>query len=146
MDKLTRKDFLKRAGLFGLGAMSAAALLQACGGGEESSSEASNGAQGPMKSPPKATSKPDPKPAVAEAPANDGAADCSKLNAGLTDQDKTVRDAVGYMDQSTEADKNCTNCRFWQPDKFDGPCGGCQLFANGAVNPAGYCKSWAAPV
>ena len=38
----------------------------------------------------------------------------------------------------------CKNCRFFQPDKFEGSCAGCMLFVNGGVEPGGYCKSWAA--
>ncbi len=69
-------------------------------------------------------------------------ADCSRYNASLTDQDLETRKNLGYVEKSPKPDQNCSNCRFWQPDKFEGACGGCQLFANGAVNPEGYCKSW----
>lgn len=127
--KTDRRTFLAKAGLLSLTALSGAALLQACGGGpEEASTDA--GSPGPA-----------PAPAAA---AESEAVDCSNLNAPLTDSDKEVRQSVGYAAKSPVEGKNCLNCRFYQPDKFEGDCGGCQLFVNGAVNPDGWCKSWAA--
>ena len=68
------------------------------------------------------------------------------MNANLTEQDMATRNALAYVDQSEDPEKNCSNCRFFQPEKFAGACGGCQLFPNGGVNPNGNCKSWAAVV
>lgn len=135
MSKTDRRTFLAKAGLLSLTALSGTALLQACGGSpEEASSES-----------------PSPKPAPAPAPAAEPEetsatvnADCDQYNADLAESDLNVRESVGYVAESPEADKICKNCRFYQPDKFEGACGGCQLFVNGAVAPGGYCKSWAA--
>jgi hypothetical protein len=142
---VTRKEFLKRAGLLSFGALSASALITACGGGGEESA-AESASKGPMKAPPPAPKKKEvestPQPAAEET----ADVDCSQFNANLTEQDKATRTAVKYVEKSTEPGKQCTNCRFWQPDKHPGACGGCQLFANGAVNPNGYCASWAEQV
>ena len=130
MSKTDRRTFLAKAGLLSLTAFSGAALLQACGGGATEEAASSS-----------------PKPAPAPAPAAatpSSATNCDELNANLTESDLSVRESIGYVAESPEADKICKNCRFYQPDKFEGSCGGCQLFVNGAVSPAGYCKSWAA--
>lgn len=135
---------MKRAGLMGLGAMSVTALITACGGGEEAASESAS--KGPMKAPPPAPKKKEVETAAQPAVEETADVDCSQFNANLTEQDKATRKAVMYVDKSEDPNKVCTNCRFWQPDKFSGDCGGCQLFANGAVNPNGYCGSWAEQV
>lgn len=130
MSKTDRRTFLAKAGLLSLTAFSGAALLQACGGSATEEAASSS-----------------PKPAPAPAPAaaaTESASSCDDLNANLAESDLSVRESVGYVAESPEAEKICKNCRFYQPDKFEGSCGGCQLFVNGAVNPGGYCKSWAA--
>lgn len=131
MDKLSRKDFIKRAGILGFSAVAAASFLASCGGSEPESSN-SGGATPP---PPPA---PKPKPSAVDE------AECTSLNKDLTEADLSTRNSLKYVAKSEKQDQNCTNCQFYQPDKFDGSCGGCQLFVNGAVHPNGWCLSWSA--
>jgi hypothetical protein len=134
MTKTDRRTFLTKAGILSLTAFSGVALLQACGGSPE---EASSDSPSPKPAPA-------PAPAASEAATEAATADCDQYNSDLAESDLSVRESVGYVAESPEADKICKNCRFYQPDKFEGACGGCQLFVNGAVAPGGYCKSWAA--
>ncbi|MCE2496399.1 MAG: high-potential iron-sulfur protein [Flavobacteriales bacterium] len=129
MEKLSRKEFLKRAGIFGLSAVAGTTLLAACGGGGAESS----GSEESTTPPP----KPQPKP-------ESMSADCSEYNKDLSEADLSTRESLQYVAMSEKEGENCMNCQFYQPDKFEGNCGGCQLFANGAVSPKGYCISWSA--
>lgn len=132
MSKTDRRTFLAKAGLLSLTALSGTALLQACGGGESEASSTEG------------SSSPAPAPAPAAAEESSSAINCDEHNTALTESDKQVRTSVDYQKESPVEGKICKNCRFYQPDKFEGACGGCQLFVNGAVNPGGWCKSWAA--
>ena len=60
---------------------------------------------------------------------------------GLTDADKQMRTTLKYVAVSTDAAKNCLNCKFYQADQHGDACGGCQLF-KGPVAPKGNCSSW----
>lgn len=122
MEKTNRRAFLSKASILGLGAISGAALLQAC-----SNSQSQENAS--------------PSPSPSPAPA---AASCDDHNIELSESDLSVRESVGYIAVSEKEDQICKNCRFYQADKFAGACGGCQLFVNGSVDPAAWCKSWAA--
>jgi len=132
MDKLSRKDFLKRAGILGFSAVAATSFLASCGSEPESSN--SGGATPPPPPPPTAK----PKPSAADD------VECTDLNKDLTEADLSTRNSLKYVPKTEKEDQNCLNCQFYQPDKFDGSCGGCQLFVNGAVNPNGWCLSWTA--
>ena len=64
--------------------------------------------------------------------------------AGMPKADVDQRNTLGYVDKAPSPDKECNNCQqFVEPAK-EGTCGKCKLLNNGPVNPAGYCKSWAA--
>jgi hypothetical protein len=52
-----------------------------------------------------------------------------------------MRRTLQYAEKSNVPGKRCDNCAQWEAGKYK-DCGGCKLFA-GAVNPAGYCLSWA---
>jgi hypothetical protein len=134
MSKTDRRTFLAKAGLLSLGALSAGTLLQSCGGSEDESQEKS--------------SSPSPKPSANLEPEVETSIPdpCDIHNQSLSAADLEVRKSVGYKSKSEFAAKNCQNCRFYQADKFEGDCGGCILFAHGAVNSNGYCNSWAAVV
>ena len=132
MEKLSRKEFLKKAGIFGLTAVAGTTLLAACGGGDTGAGDSGSGAQAPPPPPP-----PQPMPNAAADP-------CESYNADLDDNDLSTRNSLKYVAVSEKDGENCLNCQFYQPDKFEGSCGGCQLFANGAVAEAGYCISWTA--
>jgi len=130
MSKTDRRTFLAKAGLLSLTAFSGAALLQACGGGASENTDSGNSSTSESSN--------------AKAKPSTEAGACASENANLSDSDLEVRESVAYVSKSTEADKICKNCRFFQPDKFEGSCAGCMLFVNGGVEPGGYCKSWAA--
>lgn len=123
MDKnsINRKDFFKKMGVLSVGALSASALITACGGSES----------------PKVETKEAEK---AMEPMADATDPCSDLT-GLTDQEKSTRDALGYIAKTENPEQVCTNCNFWQVPTGDSPCGGCQLM-KGPINPDGWCKSW----
>jgi hypothetical protein len=59
---------------------------------------------------------------------------------GLNESDLQMRSSLKYVAKSTEPDKDCANCKFYQVVEGS-ECGGCQLF-KGPVNPKGYCTSW----
>lgn len=127
MKKTDRRSFLSKAGVLGLAALSGTALLQACSGGVTEKDETS----------------PAPTPAAA-AEKDLQSTNCEDHNKNLSDADLEVRRSIGYSEISEQGDQNCSNCRFYLADKFEGDCGACQLFVNGSVNPNGWCKSWAA--
>ena len=120
-----RRQFIAKFGLLSLSALSATTLLQACANGEAP-----------------AETKGSPKPAPAEEELVENI-DCSTYNKNLTETDLKTRESLGYIEQSEKADQNCSNCRFYNPAKFKGDCGACQLFANGAVASGAWCKTWA---
>jgi hypothetical protein len=137
MKKMDRKSFLRRAGMLSITAVSGSALLSACGGGGTANQELEN--RGVPEE-----NEAEPLNEVAEPLQEEAqAVDCSEYNQDLTEADLQTRQALNYVDESAKPDQQCSNCRFWQPDKFEGACGGCQLF-KGAVDPQGWCASWVA--
>lgn len=63
--------------------------------------------------------------------------------AGLPPAAVQMRTTLAYVDRSPHgAQKNCTNCNFYQAAAA-GQCGGCTLL-QGPIHPEGYCNSWAA--
>jgi hypothetical protein len=123
-----RRQFIAKFGILSLSALSATTLLQACANGE---------------APAETKSSPSPKPAPAAAEEVVENIDCSTYNENLSPTDLKTRESLGYIEQSEKADQNCSNCRFYNPAKFKGDCGACQLFANGAVASGAWCKTWA---
>ena len=120
---MDRKKFLKTATF---GALSAGVLLAACG--DDAPKTDANATTTPA-----AESTPAAEPAAA-------AADCNDIS-GLAEADVKQRESVMYVAKSTDAEKNCANCRFMQVGTQPNGCNGCQLF-KGPVNPEGNCKSW----
>ena len=129
-----RRKFIAKFGLLSLSALSATTLLQACSNGGDTAAE-TGGSPSPAPAPAPS--------AAAEEVVED--IDCSTYNQKLSEVDLKTRESLGYIDESEKSDQNCTNCRFYKPEKFKGDCGACMLFANGAVASGGWCKSWAAP-
>ena len=66
---------------------------------------------------------------------------CSDLS-GLTDQDRSIRTTLQYVEVSEVEGKNCLNCSFYSQEA-GAACGACTLF-KGPIAPKGYCVSWAA--
>lgn len=122
---MKRKDFLKSIAFT---AASSSIFLAACGGETKTEEKPAESAAPATESTPAPTT---------ETPAATASADCNDLS-GLSEADIKQRESVQYVAKSTEADKNCSNCRFFQPGD---PCGACQLF-KGPVASEGYCKSW----
>jgi hypothetical protein len=60
----------------------------------------------------------------------------------LSASDAQVRTSLAYADKSPEPGKSCTGCQQFIPAAPD-TCGSCKVL-KGPINPAGYCKSFAA--
>lgn len=122
---LTRRGFLNRSLALGAFGVAGSTLLGACGGGEggEGGSGSASGGEGSVT-----------------------ASECGGYDQ-LTESELEMRETLGYVDESPQPDKLCTNCQFleesYEGAPADTPCVGCQLFA-GPVAPEGYCISWAA--
>jgi hypothetical protein len=131
MSDTGRRKFIAKFGFLSLSALSATTLLQACANSSETT---------------ESSGSPSPKPAPKPAPSSEIAEeiDCSTYNQSLSEVDLKTRESLGYIDESETLDQNCTNCRFYKPEKFKGDCGSCMLFAKGAVASGAWCKSWAA--
>lgn len=64
----------------------------------------------------------------------------SSASAEMLSPDDPTAKALAYTEKSTEADKHCGNCNFYQGGTAaSGPC---PLFPGKDVSAAGYCKSW----
>ena len=61
--------------------------------------------------------------------------------AALPLSQKSRRRALGYVEASTDAQKNCRTCAFYTVKAGD--CGGCQLLGGGPVNAGAVCNSFA---
>jgi hypothetical protein len=62
-------------------------------------------------------------------------ADLEAMDSGA----KSMRTSLNYTEKSTDADKTCRVCAFFQAASEG--CGTCQIF-NGPANPLGHCDSW----
>ena len=67
--------------------------------------------------------------------------DVSKLSAA----EKAARTSLKYVDKSTDAGKNCSNCQLYKPAASAGVCAACTVL-KGPINPQGHCASWAKKV
>lgn len=126
MDKLTRKEFLQRLGLLGIGVLGAGSLLNSCGGGGNETAS-------------KPAATPEPAPVEQAAPAADPCGDLT----GLTEAEVNMRGTFQYVAQSKEAEKWCHNCALYVEPKDGAQCGGCQII-KGPINPDGWCMQWVA--
>lgn len=112
---LTRRTFIQRIAVASAATVGTT-YLAGCGGGGETDSGADGGGE--------------------EA----AALNCNDVSA-LSEADVATRNALEYVELSTEEGKDCTNCEQWQDPETDGGCGTC-LVVPGPINPAGYCSSW----
>ncbi|MBA2663791.1 MAG: high-potential iron-sulfur protein [Bradymonadaceae bacterium] len=114
---LSRRDFLQRAAVLGAACVGAGSLLAACQSDKE-------------------------RPARPAGAAATGAAalNCTDVSA-LNDQQKAGRTTNGYVEKSTKAGQDCTNCVLYTMPAAAGQCGGCSVVA-GPINPAGWCNIW----
>jgi hypothetical protein len=114
---ISRKQFLQRCALMGAAVVGGGSLLAGCGGGGDKGESGTQTAE------------------------RTTAADPCGDTSGLSDAELQMRVTLKYVAHSTEEGKHCSNCKFFQPDQYSEPCGGCQLL-KGPVNPDGYCTSW----
>lgn len=83
------------------------------------------------------TGAPDPQ-AASGAQATSGAATVCPAD------DEAMRESLNYLAVSPYGPtKDCTNCKLWSAPAPGTSCGGCTLI-EGAIDPHGYCDSWAA--
>ena len=78
--------------------------------------------------------------AAAPAAASAEVASC-KAAAPIDEQSKTMRRALQYKEKTDDQAKRCDKCLQFEAKKF-GDCGQCKIFT-GAVNPGGFCLSFA---
>jgi hypothetical protein len=71
-----------------------------------------------------------------------GAADCESPP-GLTDEQRTQRRNLAYVDRTPSPSQRCEVCNFFTAPAQENACGGCTLNL-GAVSPQGYCSSFVA--
>lgn len=103
-------------------------ILTACGGSDDSSS-GSGAASSTSKS--------------SSSSATTGACtDLSGLSSKEKKQRKQMVEALKYVRESPQANRNCSNCQLYTESEYGEGCGGCTLFP-GPVNAKGYCNSWA---
>ena len=111
----SRRSFLKRAIFIGAAGLIAPGLLSACSN-EGSAEKTEKGAEVTTAC-----------PAMAE----------------LSAQDKATRQSLKYVDESTEPDRVCANCRFFKQPAATAACGGCEI-VGGPIAAKGYCNTWVA--
>jgi hypothetical protein len=116
--EMTRKEFLQVL-CVGLAAGAGGTLLASCAKKEDT-----------------------PQTTAQKTPTKSASADpCADLSA-LTPQDLTMRnETLKYTAKSTDPEKQCSNCKFWQAPEGGAVCGACTLI-KGPINPKGYCTSW----
>lgn len=124
---VSRRDFLLKVGALGLAGVGASAFLSGCSGDESGSADTSAGS-GTGSSTTSADLRCD---------------DVSSLSASEIERRNAQIDALEYVTETPNPEKNCANCLFWQEPAQGKECGGCQLFP-GPVHPNGYCKTWQA--
>lgn len=66
---------------------------------------------------------------------------CQDLS-GLTEAQLSVREQLGYAEQSSMADRSCSNCSLFVKSDKSLSCGSC-LAMKGPVADGGYCTVWA---
>lgn len=114
-DTLTRRNFLQRLAVVGT-VVAGAGALAACSGGTTGETTGEAGS----------------------------ALACDDVTA-LTEDEKTTRTSLVYVEKSVTEGQTCTNCQQFQPDAANaaGACGKC-LVVPGTINPGGHCNSWTA--
>jgi hypothetical protein len=119
-DKMNRREFVKRAGVFGLAGV-AAVYMPGCGKeqAEELGSQPHNTVQA----------------------AREAADPCNDIS-NLTPGERATRTNFKYQSRAKDPTKLCLTCNSWIPDPKGGLCGACTL-VKGPVHPKGGCRSWA---
>jgi len=128
-DKIDRRQFIRRAGVWclaGMTATGAAVLLEGCGSGEkvEKKAEEIGG-----------------KPKEIIDTAAEGVDPCGDVSA-LSEPELEIRKNFEYAPRSEVEGQKCSNCQFWIAPTGATPCGTCTI-VKGPINPNGHCISWA---
>jgi len=118
-DRMNRRQFVKRAGVWGLAGV-VAVYLPGCGKEEAEELAA--------------------KPHNAIQAAKEAADPCNDLSQ-LTPGEQTTRTTFKYEPVAKDPTKLCVTCNFWIPDPKGGLCGGCTL-VKGPIHPKASCMSW----
>lgn len=116
-----------------------AGTLSGCGSGEQA---AAPGAREPAVPPPQKPAEA--KPAAPAQPASPGPAPTTGGGGDLVTEIPAMAALVSglqYVSKSQKPDQSCRNCQFFSAEEGDR--GKCQLFAQGRVEAAGWCASWA---
>jgi hypothetical protein len=119
----SRRTFLKQAVAIGAAGLTVSGLLTSCS--NENAAERIETETG-------STDKPSPEAADPR--------ECAG-NTDLSASDIAARQAVNYVDESPQADKDCANCRFFKQPAEGAACGGCEI-VKGPIAPEGYCNAW----
>lgn len=61
----------------------------------------------------------------------------------LSEQDKTVRASLKYVDKTPLPGRTCDNCKLYTLPQAGALCGGCKVVP-GPIHPKGYCTAWIA--
>ena len=122
-DRMNRRQFVKRAGLWTLAGVGAA-ILQGCTPDEQEEIAA--------------------KPHNAISAAREAADPCNDISQ-LTPDERVTRTTFKYQPVAKDPTKLCVTCNFWIPDPQNGLCGGCTL-VKGPIHPKASCISWAAKI
>ncbi len=119
-DRMNRRQFVKKAGVWGLVGV-AAVYLPGCGQeeAEELAAKPHNAIQAARE-------------------AADPCNDVSQLSPG----ERTTRTTFKYQARAKDPTKLCVTCNFWVPDPKGGLCGTCTL-VKGPIHPKAGCMSWA---
>lgn len=62
---------------------------------------------------------------------------------GLTPDELTARNSLGYVDRSPDVTRECTKCRQYVPAPSEDACGGCKII-KGPIHPRGTCTAFVA--
>lgn len=123
LDKMNRRQFVRRAGYFGLAGL-AAAVFPGCVPDE--AKEMAN------------------KPRSAVDAAREAADPCNDLSQVGPDA-RATRTAFKYQPYAKDPTKLCVTCNFWIQDPRGGLCGTCTI-VKGPIHPKASCTSWAEKV
>jgi hypothetical protein len=122
-DWMNRRQFVKRAGVWGLAGV-AAVYLPGCGKEEAEELAA--------------------KPHNTIQAAKEAADPCNDLSQ-LTPDEQVTRTTFKYQPVAKDPTKLCVTCNFWISDPKGGLCGACTL-VKGPIHPKASCMSWAEKV
>lgn len=72
---------------------------------------------------------------------NGSASVCADPNA-MTSAEESMRRTLQYTENSSDPNKVCAGCEFFDVGPGAGMCGRCEMFDGKPANPGGHCDSW----